>query len=60
MLSPEEAQALLADEVVLEEKLDGANLGFSVSPEGQLRPQNRGQYLEASFHGQFQRLGPWL
>ena len=35
VLSPEEAQALLADEVVLEEKLDGANLGFSVSPEGQ-------------------------
>ena len=60
VLSPEEAQALLADEVVLEEKLDGANLGFSVSPEGHLRPQNRGQYLEAPFHGQFQRLGPWL
>ena len=63
VLSPEEAQALLADEVVLEEKLDGANLGFSVSPEGQLRAQNRGQYLEGlggALPGQFVRLSPWL
>jgi len=60
VLSPEEAEALLAGEVVLEEKLDGANLGFSVSPDGVLRAQNRGQYLPQPFHGQFARLGPWL
>ena len=41
-------------------KLDGANLGFSVSPDGVLRAQNRGQYLPQPFHGQFARLGPWL
>ena len=60
VLSPDEAHELLADEVVLEEKLDGANLGFSVSPDGVLRAQNRGQYLPQPFHGQFARLGPWL
>lgn len=60
LLSPAEATELLATEVVLEEKLDGANLGFSVSPEGQVRAQNRGQYLAPPFHGQFARLGPWL
>lgn len=60
VLSPAEASALLAGSVVLEEKLDGANLGFSVAPDGKLRVQNRGQYLEAPFHGQFSRLGVWL
>ena len=60
VLSGEEARQLLASELVLEEKLDGANLGFSVSPEGVLRPQNRGQYLTPPLHGQFQRLAPWL
>jgi ATP-dependent RNA circularization protein (DNA/RNA ligase family) len=51
---------LLADDVVVEEKLDGANLGFSVSVAGQLQAQNRGQYLVAPFSGQFARLAPWL
>jgi ATP-dependent RNA circularization protein (DNA/RNA ligase family) len=60
VLSSEEAQLLLAGEVVLEEKLDGANVGFSVSDDGVLRAQNRGQYLLQPFHGQFVRLGPWL
>jgi ATP-dependent RNA circularization protein (DNA/RNA ligase family) len=60
VLSPAEADELLSGEVVLEEKLDGANLGFSVSPEGVVRAQNRGQYLVAPYHGQFARLGPWL
>lgn len=60
VLSPVEVSALLAGAVVLEEKLDGANLGFSVAPDGQVRAQNRGQYLEPPFHGQFARLGVWL
>ena len=51
---------LLADRVVLEEKLDGANLGFSLAPDGRVRAQNRGQYLEPPYHGQFARLGAWL
>lgn len=60
VLSAPEVADLLAAEVVLEEKLDGANLGFSLSPDGALRAQNRGQYLQAPFHGQFARLAPWL
>lgn len=60
VLSRAEAAELLAGEVVIEEKLDGANLGLSVSCDGVLRAQNRGQYLPQPFHGQFARLGPWL
>lgn len=60
VMSPAEAAGLLAGPVVVEEKLDGANLGFSVGPDGALRAQNRGQYLEAPYRGQFQRLSEWL
>ena len=60
VLSPDEVVELLAGDVVIEEKLDGANLGLSVSPDGVLIAQNRGQYLSQPFHGQFARLAPWL
>ena len=60
VLSQEEAEKLLAGEVVIEEKLDGANLGFSIGPDGNLRAQNRGQYLQPPFAGQFAQLGKWM
>lgn len=60
LLSPEEVDALLAGEVVVEEKLDGANLGLSLGPDGELRVQNRGQYLIEPFPAQFSRLRSWL
>jgi hypothetical protein len=60
VLSPVEADALLQSEIVVEEKLDDANLGFSVDPDGGIRAQNRGQYLLPPFGGQFARLDTWL
>ncbi|WP_082606864.1 RNA ligase family protein [Acidovorax sp. Root275] len=60
ILSPTEAQILLASDVVVEEKLDGANLGFSLASDGALRTQNRGQYLAEPHVGQFSRLPSWL
>jgi ATP-dependent RNA circularization protein (DNA/RNA ligase family) len=60
VLSPGEAKALLAGNVVVEEKIDGANLGFSLDVEGNLRIQNRGQYLVEPHAGQFARLPAWL
>lgn len=60
VLAAEEVAALLAGEVVVEEKLDGANLGISLAEDGALRFQNRGQYLHPPFAGQFQRLGGWI
>lgn len=58
--SPAEARALLGSPVVVEEKLDGANVGISISADGRLQAQNRGQYLRAPYHGQFARIGDWL
>ncbi|GMU42636.1 MAG: RNA ligase family protein [Xanthomonadales bacterium] len=60
VLSAAEAKALLASDVVVEEKLDGANLGFSLSAEGDLLAQNRGQYLAEPHAGQFARLPAWI
>ncbi|HET6786458.1 MAG TPA: RNA ligase family protein [Aquabacterium sp.] len=60
VLSPDEGRALLDGEVVVEEKLDGANMGISFSADAVLRVQNRGQYLNRPFGGQFSRLDEWL
>jgi len=60
VLSPSEAQTVLAGDVVVEEKLDGANIGFSIGPDGALRAQNRGQYLCAPYTGQFEHLAKWM
>lgn len=60
MQSPEERQTLLRDEVVVEEKLDGANLGFSLDPTDRIRIQNRGGFLIEPYSGQFARLPAWL
>ena len=60
VMSPSEVAALLAGDVVVEEKLDGANVGLSLAPDGGLRAQNRGQYLAEPHAGQFARLPAWL
>lgn len=60
LLDAAEVRALLAERVLVEEKLDGANLGLSLAPDGTLRAQNRGQYLLEPHAGQFSRLPAWL
>ena len=60
VLSSQEAQSLLSHPVTVEEKLDGANIGFSLDAHGRVQAQNRGQYLNAPFVGQFARLPDWL
>lgn len=60
VLSRTEAREILSNEVTVEEKVDGANLGFSVTSDGRLNVQNRGQYLVEPYHGQFARLPAWL
>lgn len=60
VLTALEAEEILAHTIVLEEKVDGANLGFSVDSNGAIRAQNRGQYLLRPFTGQFARLNEWL
>ena len=61
VLAPAEANELLATEVIIEEKVDGANLGFSVDEHAELRAQNRGHYLDlTALSGQWKPLRHWL
>lgn len=61
VLAPDEVAALLSGDVVVEEKVDGANLGFSVDADGALHAQNRGTYLELDApQGQWRPLRRWL
>src|SRR5882724_755190 len=61
VLAPNDVQEILAHEVLVEEKVDGANVGFSVDDNGTLRAQNRGTYISrARCHAQFKPLFRWL
>jgi ATP-dependent RNA circularization protein (DNA/RNA ligase family) len=60
VLSSYEADLFLLGDVVVEEKLDGANMGISFSAEGDIRIQNRGEYLQLPMRGQFDKLQSWL
>ncbi len=59
VLSPAEASELLSGAVVVEEKLDGANLGISFSADANIQFQNRGQFVAQPYSGQFSRLASW-
>lgn len=60
VLPDHERDAFLAGELVVEEKVDGANVGLSVGPDGRVRAQNRGAYLGRGAHPQFEPLWPWI
>ena len=61
VLAREVSADLLGAELVVEEKIDGANLGFSVSEDGDLFAQNRGGYLSPDLcHAQFRSLWSWI
>ena len=47
-------------EVCVEEKLDGANMGVSITEEGTFRVQNRSHVIDAKYHEQFKPLDKWL
>lgn len=60
VLSPLEVQQALGQALILEEKLDGANLGISLDGQGNIQVQNRGSILQKPFSGQFSRVASWL
>ena len=61
ILTSSEAREFLTGPVVVEEKVDGANCGLSVGPDGRLRAQSRGNFLAPGrCHDQWDPLWPWL
>ena len=60
VLSPDEVSDLLDGEVVVEEKIDGSNLGISLGTDGNFLLQKRGDNLYPPFTGEFKHLERWL
>jgi hypothetical protein len=60
VFTAQEAKDFLAHEVAVVEKVDGANLGFSLDANGELQIQQRGDYIQAPYSGQFSSLERWL
>jgi len=61
LLTERDAQEWLARPLVLEEKVDGANLGISLSSDqSQLLFQNRSHYVTSASHVQFKQLDSWV
>ncbi|CAF1450027.1 unnamed protein product [Adineta ricciae] len=46
--------------VVITEKVDGANMGFSLSADRELLVQNRSHYVASNTHAQFRPLYTWI
>lgn len=59
-MSPRERADFLSSEIVVEEKVDGSNLGISFDQAGNVICQNRGHRLVEPFDGQWKPLKRWL
>lgn len=60
VLNEYERNEMLANLLVVEEKIDGANLAISFGENGNLVLQNRGTLLSEPFWGQWKKLRSWL
>lgn len=60
VMSGQERDEFLRHRLVVEEKVDGANVGISFGASGEIRIQNRGAYLLEPYSGQWKRLAEWL
>ena len=59
VMTLQEAGAFLSSPVIVEEKVDGANIGISFDESGELKFQNRGNYVTHTSHPQFKLLTEW-
>jgi len=60
VLTESERHEFLQHALVVEEKVDGANLGISFDSDGNIRLQSRGAYLQLPGIGQWKKLGEWI
>lgn len=64
VLSPAEFKTFFAPApgkvITMEEKIDGANVGFSIDENGKILCQNRSHYVDSKYHFQFQSLGSFI
>jgi atypical dual specificity phosphatase len=59
IMTVQEQSEFLNREISIEEKIDGANLGFSIK-DGKITAQNRSHYVNASSHVQFKDIDKFI
>ena len=60
VLTAQDRENFLQHPLIVEEKVDGANLGISFDSEANIHAQNRGAYLILPASGQWKKLDEWL
>ena len=60
LMSSIDIEHMLKGIVVVEEKIDGANLGFRYDSNKKIIAQNRSHYVCSSSHPQFKKLDQWI
>lgn len=60
IMSKSEQNEFLFQRLIVEEKIDGANLGISFDTDGNILTQNRGAYLQIPSTGQWKKLAEWV
>lgn len=60
VLSKRDVDEFLNGDIVVEEKVDGTNLGLSLASDGALQVQTRGAQIKPGSHPQYDALWPWL
>lgn len=59
LMSNQETSDFLRNKILIEEKIDGANVGFSLDDNNVIKIQNRGNYIRPGEHPQFSPLFDW-
>lgn len=60
IMRKDEKDSFLSQEIIVEEKIDGTNLGISFNHNGVMILQHRGSYVQAPYIGQWKALPQWL
>ena len=60
VLDSASVREFLSGEIIVEEKIDGANLGLSLDEHGEIRVQNRGSWVDRRAHSQFHPMWAWI
>lgn len=55
-----DVDAILGGNITIEEKVDGANLGFRLGADSKIVAQNRSHYVNSATHPQFKKLDAWI
>jgi gluconate kinase len=59
ILGPDDVKTFLNTDIYIEEKIDGANMGFSIK-DYKVVAQNRSHYVNSAYHAQFKLLDKWI